>query len=39
MLSFERHLVVVLVIATIIIAIAIGAAVFEIPLPFLGSRG
>ena len=35
MLSYERHLVVVLVIAVVIIAAAVVAAVLGVPVPFL----
>lgn len=38
MLSYERHLLVVTVIALVIILAAILAVIFEVPLPFI-SRG
>ncbi len=37
MFTYERHLVVVLVIAVIIVAAAVLAAVFGVPVPFMGS--
>ena len=36
MLNYERHLVVVTVIALVIIAVAIVAIILEVPLPFIG---
>ncbi len=36
MFSYERHLIVVLVIAVVVVLAAVLAAVFEIPLPFSG---
>jgi hypothetical protein len=38
MLNYERHLVVVTVIALVIIAVAIVAIVLEVPLPFIGKQ-
>ena len=37
MFSYERHLIVVLVIAVLVVLGAVVAAVFEIPLPFSGN--
>jgi hypothetical protein len=37
MFTYERHLVVVLVIAVVIVAAAVVAAVFGVPVPFLGN--
>lgn len=37
MFTYERHLVVVLVIAVVIVAAAVLAAVFGVPVPFLGN--
>jgi hypothetical protein len=36
MLNYERHLLVVTVIALVIIVVAILAIILEIPLPFIG---
>jgi hypothetical protein len=36
MLNFERHLLVVSVIAVVIIVVAVVAILLEVPLPFLG---
>lgn len=36
MLNYERHLVVVTVIALVIIAVAVVAIILEVPLPFIG---
>jgi hypothetical protein len=36
MFSYERHLVVVLVIAVVIVAGAVVAAILGVPIPFLG---
>ena len=36
MLNYERHLVVVTVIAVVILAAAVLAILLEIPLPFIG---
>jgi hypothetical protein len=36
MLNYERHLIVVTVIALVIIAVAIVAIILEVPLPFVG---
>lgn len=36
MLKYERHLLVVTVIALIIIAVSIVAIILELPLPFIG---
>jgi hypothetical protein len=35
MLNYERHLVVVTVIALVIIAVAVVAIILEVPLPFI----
>ena len=37
MFTYERHLVVVLVVAVVIVAAAVVAAVFGVPVPFLGA--
>ncbi len=37
MLTYERHLLVISVIAVVIIVVAITAIFLEIPLPFMGS--
>jgi hypothetical protein len=37
MLSYERHLLVISVIAVIIIVVAVTAIFLEIPLPFMGN--
>ena len=37
MFTYERHLVVVLVIAVVVVAAAVLAAVFGVPVPFIGS--
>ena len=37
MFTYERHLVVVLVIAVVIVAASVLAAVFGVPVPFLGN--
>ncbi len=36
MLKFERHLVVVTVIAVVVLAAAVLAILLEVPLPFMG---
>ena len=36
MLSYERHLLVMSIIAVVIIVVAVAAAFLEIPLPFMG---
>jgi len=36
MLKYERHLLVMTVIALVIIAVAIVAIILEVPLPFIG---
>jgi len=36
MFSYERHLVVVLVIAVVILGASIAAVVFGVPIPFIG---
>lgn len=36
MLNYERHLLVVTVIALIVIVVAVAAIVLEVPLPFIG---
>ena len=38
MFDFERHLVVVMGIAIVIIAAAIAAVLLEVPLPFMGEE-
>ncbi len=38
MFTYERHLLVVLVIALVIVAAAVVAAVLGVPVPFLGDR-
>ncbi len=38
MLNYERHLVVVTIIALVIIAVAIVAIILEVPLPFIGKQ-
>lgn len=39
MLKYERHLVVVSVIAIVILVVAVLAILMEIPLPFTGQSG
>lgn len=36
MLNYERHLVVMTIIALVIIAVAVAAVILEVPLPFIG---
>jgi hypothetical protein len=36
MLKYERHLLVVTIIAVVIIVVAVAAIILEIPLPFIG---
>ncbi len=36
MLGYERHLLVVIILALIVLLVAISAVIFDIPLPFLG---
>lgn len=38
MLNFERHLVVVSIIAVVIIVAAVLAIVLEVPMPFIGGK-
>jgi hypothetical protein len=38
MLSYERHLLVITVIAVVIIVVAVSAIFMEIPLPFMGKN-
>ncbi len=38
MLSYERHLLVITVIAVVIIVAAVAAIFMEIPLPFMGNN-
>jgi len=38
MLNFERHLMVVSIIALVIIGIAVVAILLEVPLPFIGGK-
>jgi hypothetical protein len=38
MLNYERHLLIVTVIALVIIAVAIVAVILEVPLPFIGKE-
>lgn len=36
MLSYERHLVVVIAVLLVILGVSIAAIVFDVPLPFIG---
>jgi hypothetical protein len=38
MFDFERHLIVVMGVAIVIIAAAVAAVLLEVPLPFLGEE-
>ena len=38
MLNYERHLLIVTVIALVIIAVAIVAVILEVPLPFISKE-
>ena len=38
MLSYERHLIVVIALVLVILGVSIAAIVFDVPLPFVGKE-